>query len=43
MQAIAVFTNRGLGRMLAEGGAQVWRINPERAETFKRVSTGETR
>lgn len=31
MHAIAVFTNRGLPRLLAEGGSQSWKLNPARA------------
>jgi hypothetical protein len=31
MQALGVFTNRGLHRLLAEGGSQAWKLDPERA------------
>jgi hypothetical protein len=31
MKALAVFTNRGLGTLLEEGGSQAWALDPERA------------
>lgn len=31
MKALAVFTNRGLNTLLAEGGTQAWKLNPENA------------
>ncbi len=34
MQAVAVFTNRGLNRLLAEGGTQAWALNPKRVRKF---------
>jgi hypothetical protein len=31
MEAITVLTNRGLQRLLKEGGSQAWKLDPERA------------
>jgi hypothetical protein len=31
MKVIVVLTNRGLGRLLKEGGSQAWKLDPERA------------
>lgn len=30
MKGIVVFTNRGVGRLLEEGGSQRWKLDPER-------------
>ena len=30
MKCVAVFTNRGFGRLLEEGGSQAWKLNPDR-------------
>ncbi len=30
MKCVVVFTNRGVGRLLEEGGSQAWRLNPDR-------------
>jgi hypothetical protein len=35
MQALAVFTNRGIDRLLAEGGSQAWKLKPERVKKLK--------
>lgn len=37
MQAIATFTNRGLGRLLAEGGSQAWKLKPDRVKKLKYI------
>lgn len=43
MQAVAVFTNRGLNRLLAEGGTQAWALNPERAKKHTYVVCTQNR
>lgn len=43
MKAIAVFTNRGLSRLLAEGGTQAWVLNPERARKRTYVVCAQNR
>jgi hypothetical protein len=30
MKCVVVFTNRGLGRLLEEGGSQAWKLDPDR-------------
>lgn len=37
MQALGLFTNRGLGRLIDEGGSQAWKLNPERAKKLTYV------
>jgi hypothetical protein len=43
MKAVAVFTNRGLNRLLAEGGTQAWSLQPERAKKLKYVVCTQNR
>ncbi len=43
MKAVAVFTNRGLGRLLAEGGTQAWSLQPERVKKLKYVVCTQNR
>ena len=37
MQALGLFTNRGLGRLIDEGGSQAWKLKPERARKLTYV------
>src|SRR5579872_4060633 len=37
MKAVVVFTNRGLGRLLDEGGSQAWKLDPERVRKLTYV------
>lgn len=43
MLAIAVFTNRGRDRLIAEGGTQAWVLNPERARKLTYVVCAQKR
>jgi hypothetical protein len=43
MKAVAVFTNRGLGTLLAEGGTQAWSLQPERVKKLKYVVCTQNR
>lgn len=43
MKALAVFTNRGLNRMLAEGGSQAWVLDPERARKMTYLVCAQNR
>lgn len=43
MKAVAVFTNRGLNRLLAEGGTQAWSLQPERVKKLKYVVCTQNR
>jgi hypothetical protein len=37
MQALGLFTNRGLGRLIDEGGSQAWKLKPERVKKLTYV------
>lgn len=37
MKAVVVFTNRGLGRLLEEGGSQAWKLDPERVRKLNYI------
>src|SRR4051794_23427125 len=37
MKAIVVFTNRGVGKILAEGGTQAWKLDPARTRKLSYV------
>jgi hypothetical protein len=37
MKCVAVFTNRGLGRLLEEEGSQAWKLNPDRVRKLTYV------
>jgi hypothetical protein len=37
MKCVVVFTNRGVGRLLEEGGSQAWKLNPERVRKLTYV------
>jgi hypothetical protein len=37
MKCIVVFTNRGVGRLLEEGGSQAWRLDPDRVRKLTYV------
>lgn len=37
MKAVVVFTNRGLGRLLEEGGSQAWKLDPERVRKLSYI------
>lgn len=43
MNAVAVFTNRGLNCLLAEGGTQAWVLNPERVRKLTYVVCAQNR
>ncbi|WLA63790.1 hypothetical protein [Bradyrhizobium diazoefficiens] len=43
MKAVAVFTNRGLNRILSEGGTQAWSLKPGNAKKFKYVVCTQNR
>lgn len=43
MKALAVFTNRGLHRLLQEGGTQAWALNPENAKKMTYVVCTQNR
>lgn len=43
MKAVAVFTNRGLNRLLSEGGTQAWSLKPANAKKFKYVVCAQNR
>jgi hypothetical protein len=43
MKAVAVFTNRGLKRLLAEGGTQAWSLKPERVRKLSYVVCAQNR
>lgn len=43
MKAVAVFTNRGLNRLIAEGGTQAWSLQPERVKKLKYVVCTQNR
>jgi hypothetical protein len=43
MKALGLFTNRGLHRLLKEGGSQAWKLNPERAKKFSYVVCAQNR
>jgi hypothetical protein len=43
MKAVAVFTNRGLHRLLAEGGTQAWSLQPDRVKKLKYVVCTQNR
>jgi hypothetical protein len=37
MKCIVVFTNRGVGRLLEEGGSQAWKLDPKRVSKLNYV------
>jgi hypothetical protein len=37
MKCVVVFTNRGLDRLLKEGGSQAWKLNPDRVRKLTYV------
>jgi hypothetical protein len=37
MKCIVVFTNRGIGRLLEEGGSQAWKLDPDRVRKLTYV------
>ena len=37
MKGVVVFTNRGVGRLLEEGGSQAWKLDPERVRKLTYV------
>lgn len=43
MKAVAVFTNRGLDTLLAEGGTQAWALQPERVKKLTYVVCTQNR
>jgi hypothetical protein len=43
MKAVAVFTNRGLPRILSEGGTQAWALKPENAKKYTYVVCAQNR
>ena len=43
MKAVAVFTNRGLATLLAEGGTQAWALQPDRVKKLKYVVCAQNR
>lgn len=43
MEALAVFTNRGLNRVLTEGGTQAWSLKPERVTKLRYVVCTQNR
>jgi hypothetical protein len=43
MKAVAVFTNRGLDMLVAEGGTQAWKLNPKRVARRRYVVCTQNR
>lgn len=37
MKAVVVFTNRGLDRLLQEGGSQAWKLDPDRVRKLNYI------
>ena len=37
MKCVVVFTNRGRGRLLEEGGSQAWKLDPERVRKLSYI------
>jgi hypothetical protein len=37
MKCVVVFTNRGVGRLLEEGGSQAWKLDPDRVRKLTHV------